>query len=156
MDKIASFQIDHDKLGQGIYLSRIDGKFKNIKTWDLRLTKPNTEPHLDSAVAHTIEHLAATVLRNHPQYKNNIIYFGPMGCLTGFYLLTEGLDSETVVPLVKETFEKVSDWADEIPGAARKDCGSYKLHDLPGAKKAAGKFVADLAAVWDGSVNYKP
>ena len=127
MEKIASFTIDHLKLVPGVYVSRKDTIGKEvITTFDLRMTSPNDEPVMNTAEVHTIEHLAATFLRNHPVYGDKTIYFGPMGCRTGFYLLLAGdLTSKEIVPLMIEMFEFIRDFKDEVPGASPKDCGNY-------------------------------
>ena len=123
MEKIASFTIDHLKLKPGVYVSRRDRVgAETITTFDLRMTSPNEEPVMNTAEIHTIEHLGATFLRNHPVYKDKTIYFGPMGCRTGFYLLLAGeLESEDIVPLMVEMFEFIRDFHDEVPGASPKD-----------------------------------
>ena len=127
MEKIASFTVDHIKLQPGIYVSRKDTVGQEvITTFDLRMTSPNEEPVMNTAEMHTIEHLGATFLRNHPVYKDKTIYFGPMGCRTGFYMLLAGdYTSKDVVGLVTELFEFVRDFKGEVPGAAAKDCGNY-------------------------------
>ena len=123
MEKIASFTIDHIKLQPGVYVSRKDTVgTETITTFDLRMTSPNEEPVMNTAEVHTIEHLGATFLRNHPTYKDKTIYFGPMGCRTGFYLLLAGdLSSREIVPLIVEMFEFIRDFKDEVPGASPKD-----------------------------------
>ena len=133
MEKIASFTIDHLKLVPGVYVSRKDTIGREvITTFDLRMTSPNDEPVMNTAEVHTIEHLAATFLRNHPVYGNKPIYFGPMGCRTGFYLLLAGdLTSKEIVPLMIEMFEFIRDFKDEVPGASPKDCGNYLYMNLP-------------------------
>ena len=127
MEKIASFTIDHIKLQPGVYVSRKDHiGTEVITTFDLRMTSPNEEPVMNTAEVHTIEHLGATFLRNHPVYKDKTVYFGPMGCRTGFYLLLAGdWNSEDIVPLVIEMFEFIRDYEDEVPGASPRDCGNY-------------------------------
>ena len=139
MEKIASFTIDHIKLQPGIYVSRKDTiGAEVITTFDLRMTSPNEEPVMNTAEMHTIEHLAATYLRNHPDYKEKTIYFGPMGCRTGFYLLLAGdLTSSMIVPLMTEMFEFIRDFSGEVPGASAKDCGNYLDMNLPMAKYLA-------------------
>ena len=139
MEKIASFTIDHLKLVPGVYVSRKDTIGKEvITTFDLRMTSPNDEPVMNTAEVHTIEHLAATFLRNHPVYGNKTIYFGPMGCRTGFYLLLAGdLTSKEIVPLMIEMFEFIRDFKDEVPGASPKDCGNYLDMNLPMANYLA-------------------
>ena len=143
MEKIASFTIDHIKLQPGIYVSRKDNiGTEIITTFDLRMTSPNEEPVMNTAEMHTIEHLAATYLRNHPDYKEKTIYFGPMGCRTGFYLLLAGdLTSVQIVPLIIEMFEFIRDFSGEIPGASAKDCGNYLDMNLPMAKFLAKKYL---------------
>lgn len=133
MERIKSFCVDHTKLTKGVYVSRIDG---NLITYDLRMTQPNVEPALDPKAAHTIEHIGATLLRN-GQYKDQIIYFGPMGCMTGFYLIVRDLKQDEVVCLVKDVFEQIASWQGEIPGAKKEECGNYTYMDLEQAKKAA-------------------
>ena len=143
MEKIASFTIDHIKLTPGIYVSRTDHiGAETITTFDLRMTSPNDEPVMNTAEMHTIEHLAATFLRNHPDYKDKTIYFGPMGCRTGFYLLLAGdLSSEEIVPLMIEMYEFIRDYHDEVPGASAKDCGNYLDMNLPMANYLAKKYL---------------
>ena len=133
MEKITSFTIDHILLEPGLYVSRIDRVGQEaLTTFDLRLTKPNDEPVMNTAEVHTIEHLAATFLRNHPQWKDRVIYFGPMGCRTGFYLILAGeLTSRQVLPLVTECFRFIADYRGEVPGASAKDCGNYLDMNLP-------------------------
>ncbi len=145
MEKIASFTIDHIKLQPGLYVSRVDrvGN-ESVTTFDLRLTSPNEEPVLGTAEAHTIEHLAATYLRNEPVWKDKILYFGPMGCRTGFYLLVAGKwTSEQILPLVKSCFRFIADYSDAVPGASARDCGNYLDMNLPMANYW-GKRYADL------------
>lgn len=137
MERIKSFCVDHTKLKKGIYQSRVDG---DITTWDIRMTEPNNEPALDPKAAHTIEHIGATILRN-SDVRDKIIYFGPMGCMTGFYLLTRGLDLLAVEPIIIDTFKKIANWEGEIPGARPEECGNYTYMNLPGAKAAAKHFV---------------
>lgn len=146
MEKITSFTIDHLKLVPGLYVSRKDLVNGNpITTFDLRLTNPNEEPVMNTAEMHTIEHLAATFLRNHKDYKEKVLYFGPMGCRTGFYLLLAGqYESKDIVPLMREMFTFISDYHDEIPGASAKDCGNYLDMNLPMARFAAKKYIKDV------------
>lgn len=143
MEKIASFTIDHNKLQPGIYVSRKDYVGAEvITTFDLRMTSPNEEPVMNTAEIHTIEHLAATFLRNHPLYKDKTIYFGPMGCRTGFYLLLAGdLTSADIVPLMVEMYEFIRDFEGEVPGASPKDCGNYLDMNLGMAKYLAKKYL---------------
>ena len=146
MEKIASFTIDHLKLVPGVYVSRKDTIGKEvITTFDLRMTSPNDEPVMNTAEVHTIEHLAATFLRNHPVYGDKTIYFGPMGCRTGFYLLLAGdLSSKEIVPLMIEFFEFIRDFNDEVPGASPKDCGNYLDMNLPMANYLAKRYLDNV------------
>ena len=146
MEKIASFTIDHLKLVPGVYVSRKDTIGKEvITTFDLRMTSPNDEPVMNTAEVHTIEHLAATFLRNHPVYANKTIYFGPMGCRTGFYLLLAGnLTSKEVIPLMIEMFEFIRDFNGEVPGASAKDCGNYLDMNLPMANYLAKRYLDNV------------
>ena len=146
MDKITSFTIDHNKLQPGIYVSRKDkAGDATITTFDLRMTRPNNEPVMNTAEMHAIEHLGATFLRNHPVYGSKIIYFGPMGCRTGFYLLLCGdFESVDIVPLMVEMFEFIRDFEGEIPGAQPKDCGNYLDMNLPMAKYLARKYLDEV------------
>lgn len=146
MEKIVSFTIDHLKLVPGVYVSRKDTIGKEvITTFDLRMTSPNDEPVMNTAEVHTIEHLAATFLRNHPVYGNKTIYFGPMGCRTGFYLLLAGdLTSKEIVPLMIEMFEFIRDFKDEVPGASPKDCGNYLDMNLPMANYLAKRYLDNV------------
>lgn len=133
MEKITSFTIDHIKLKPGLYVSRKDRVgAEMVTTFDLRLTSPNDEPVMNTAEVHTIEHLAATYLRNEPQWKDKVLYFGPMGCRTGFYLLLAGdYTSEDVLGLVRDCFRFIRDYQGEVPGASAKDCGNYLDMNLP-------------------------
>ena len=146
MEKIASFTIDHIKLQPGIYVSRKDrvgGQV--ITTFDIRMTSPNEEPVMNTAELHAMEHLAATYLRNQPDFKDKVIYWGPMGCRTGNYLLINGdYDSKDIVPLMIETFEFIRDFEGEIPGATPKDCGNYLDMNLGMAKYLAKKYLDDV------------
>lgn len=146
MEKIASFTIDHLKLKPGVYVSRRDRVgAETITTLDLRMTSPNEEPVMNTAEIHTIEHLGATFLRNHPVYKDKTIYFGPMGCRTGFYLLLAGeLESEDIVPLMVEMFEFIRDFHDEVPGASPKDCGNYLDMNLGMANFLADRYLKNV------------
>lgn len=137
MERIKSFCVDHTKLKKGIYLSRLDG---DLYTWDIRMTEPNNEPALDPKAAHAIEHIGATLLRN-SSVADKIVYFGPMGCMTGFYLITRDLDMLASVPVIMDTFKKIADWEGEIPGAKPEECGNYTYMDLEGAKAAAKHFI---------------
>lgn len=157
MDKIPSFTIDHNRLLRGIYVSRKDQVGgETVTTFDIRMKEPNREPVLHPGALHTIEHLAATYLRNDEQWKDRIVYWGPMGCLTGNYLLMRGdLRSEDIVDLMRRTFMFVADFDGDIPGAAPKDCGNWLLHDLPMARWEARKFVNEvLNVVKPENLNY--
>lgn len=150
MEKIASFTIDHNRLLRGVYVSRRDTTPSGdvITTFDVRLTEPNREaPHSPQSL-HTIEHLAATYLRNSPEWKDRIVYWGPMGCCTGNYLIMQGaLEPEQIVPLLKDTFAFIADFEGDIPGATPKDCGNYTFNDLPAAKKDAKRFLDEVLNV---------
>ncbi len=139
MEKITSFTIDHLRLVPGLYVSRIDQvEGRPITTFDIRMTNPNEEPVMNTAEVHTIEHLGATFLRNHKIFADKTIYFGPMGCRTGFYLLLAGqYTSEEIVPLMREMFTFIADFEGEVPGACAKDCGNYLDMNLPMAKYLA-------------------
>lgn len=141
--KIASFTIDHIQLLPGIYVSRQDKVGAEvITTFDLRLTRPNMEPVMNTAEVHTIEHLAATYLRFEEKWKDKVVYFGPMGCRTGFYLILAGdYESKDIVQLVTETFEYIRDFDGDVPGATPKDCGNYLDMNLPMAKYLAKKYL---------------
>ena len=143
MEKITSFTIDHIRLVPGVYVSRVDhvGEYP-ITTFDIRMTSPNDEPVMNTAEMHTIEHLAATFLRNHKEYEDKIIYFGPMGCRTGFYLLLSGkYESKEIIPLLKEMFAFIANFNGEIPGASAKDCGNYLDMNLPMARYLATRYL---------------
>ena len=142
MERIASFTVDHNKLLPGMYLSRMDG---DIATYDLRFVKPNTPPFLEIPAVHTIEHLFATFVRN-STLKDGVIYFGPMGCRTGFYLLTLRLPYDEVLALLRECIPAALA-LEEIPGAKREECGNYLEHDLPAAKKELAAYLAVLEAL---------
>ncbi len=146
MEKIASFTIDHTRLFPGIYVSRKDNVNGNIiTTFDLRVTRPNYEPVMNTAEIHTIEHLAATYLRNHQDYKEKTIYFGPMGCRTGFYLLLAGdYESKDIVELMVDMFMFISKYDGEVPGASAKDCGNYLDMNLPMARYVAKKYLDNV------------
>lgn len=142
MEKIPSFTIDHIRLLRGIYVSRRDNVGGEvITTFDVRMKEPNREPVLSPSAIHTIEHLAATFLRNHPVWADRIIYWGPMGCLTGNYLIVKGdLTSAEILPLVKEAFAFVAAYEGDVPGATARDCGNYLLMNLPEARWEARKY----------------
>ena len=145
MEKIASFQVDHTKLLPGLYVSRRDGgEERPVTTFDLRFTRPNREPVMDVPAIHTIEHLGATFLRNSAR-KDEVIYFGPMGCRTGFYLVMFGrLDAENALPLVREMLRFILDFEGPIPGASPKECGNYRDQNPDMAKFYARKYLAAL------------
>lgn len=147
MKRITSFSVDHTKLKKGIYISRIDD---NLTTFDIRMCTPNIDEPLDPKAAHTIEHIGATLLRN-SKYKDHIIYFGPMGCMTGFYLITKGLEFEMIIQIVKKTFEQIAHWNQDIPGAKRQECGNYTYMDLNKAKEAARFFINSS---WEHQYHY--
>ena len=146
MKKIPSFTINHLKLLRGIYVSRKDYLGKDVvTTFDIRMKEPNREPAISQPALHTIEHLAATFLRNHPEWGNKIIFWGPMGCCTGNYLLLRGdLESKDIVNLMKETFTFISEYECDIPGANARDCGNYMLNNLPMAKWEAKKYLKEV------------
>ena len=149
MEKISSFTVDHILLQPGVYVSRKDqvGK-ETVTTFDLRFISPNEEPVLNTAEIHTIEHLAATFLRNDPVWKERILYFGPMGCRTGFYLLVAGdYNSEDILQLLRDCFRFVADFEGEIPGASAKDCGNYLDMNLPMAKYWGKRYASLLANI---------
>ena len=156
MEKIASFTIDHIRLLPGLYVSRKDKVgTETVTTFDLRVTKPNDEPVMNTAEVHTIEHLAATFLRNEPTWRDKVIYFGPMGCRTGFYLLLAGdYNSEDIVDLVKACFCFVRDFHGEVPGASAKDCGNYLDMNLPMANYWGGKYAALLENIGPERLHY--
>ena len=143
MEKIESFTINHMVLEPGIYVSRKDNIGKEVvTTFDLRMTRPNFEPVMNTAEVHTIEHLGATFLRNHEEYKDKTVYFGPMGCRTGFYLILAGdYKSQDIVPLIREMYEFIRDFEGEVPGACAKDCGNYLDMNLSMAKYLADKYL---------------
>ena len=146
MEKIKSFTVDHLRLVPGVYVSRVD--YVNaypVTTFDLRMTSPNDEPVMNTAEVHTIEHLGATFLRNHETYADKTIYFGPMGCRTGFYLILAGeYTSADIVPLMQEMFGFIADFEGDVPGAAAKDCGNYLDMNLPMARYLARKYLDEV------------
>lgn len=156
MEKITSFTIDHIKLLPGLYVSRKDRVGSEIvTTFDLRFTKPNDEPVMNTAEIHAIEHLAATFLRNHSQWKERVLYFGPMGCRTGFYLLLSGdYISKDILPLMIECFQFIRDYRGEIPGASAKDCGNYLDLNLSMANYWAGRYSTILENITEDRLNY--
>ena len=146
MKKITSFTIDHLRLVPGLYVSRKDsvGEYP-VTTFDIRMTNPNEEPVMNTAEVHTIEHLGATFLRNHEVYGERTLYFGPMGCRTGFYLLLSGdYESEDIVPLMKEMFTFIAEYTGEVPGACAKDCGNYLDMNLGMARYLAAKYLNEV------------
>ncbi len=157
MEKITSFTIDHLRLVPGVYVSRKDlAGTQTVTTFDLRITRPNEEPVMNTAEVHTIEHLGATFLRNHPEFKDRVLYFGPMGCRTGFYLLLSGdYESADILPLIKEMFQFISTFEGEVPGASAKDCGNYLDMNLPMARFYAKKYLREvLDDPKDSQLNY--
>ena len=157
MEKITSFTIDHIELVPGIYVSRKDSVGSEVvTTFDIRMTSPNDEPVMNTAEMHAIEHLAATYLRNHKEFGPKILYFGPMGCRTGFYLLLIGdYQSSDIVDLLKELFAFIAEFDGEVPGACAKDCGNYLDMNLPMAKFLAKKYLTEvLTNITSEQLNY--
>ena len=156
MEKITSFTIDHIRLQPGLYVSRKDAVgAETVTTFDLRLTSPNEEPVMNTAEVHTIEHLAATYLRNDPAWKTKVLYFGPMGCRTGFYLLLHGdLSSQDVLPLVTDCFRFIRDFRGEVPGASPRDCGNYLDMNLSMANYWGRRYAALLENIPDDRLTY--
>lgn len=146
METIASFTIDHQKLLPGVYVSRKDSVGNDIvTTFDIRMTRPNYEPTMNTAEMHTIEHLAATFLRNHKDFGSKIVYFGPMGCRTGFYLILAGdYESKDIVDLLKELYTFMADFTGDVPGASAVECGNYLDMNLPMAKYLAKKYLTEV------------
>ena len=153
MKKIASFTVNHLSLLPGIYVSRKDhAGSETLTTFDIRITRPNFEPVINTAEIHTIEHLGATFLRNHPDYADKTIYFGPMGCRTGFYLILTGdYESRDIVPLIRQLFEFIADYEGEVPGASPRDCGNYLDMNLNMAKYTASRYIHEVLDVIDDS-----
>ena len=156
MEKITSFTIDHIRLQPGLYVSRKDAVgSETVTTFDLRLTSPNEEPVMNTAEVHTIEHLAATFLRNDSAWKDRVLYFGPMGCRTGFYLLLSGdLNSRDVLPLVTECFRFIRDYRGEVPGASPRDCGNYLDMNLSMANYWGRRYTALLENITPDRLTY--
>ena len=157
MDKIPSFTIDHERLLRGIYVSRKDAVGGEVvTTFDIRMKEPNREPALHNGAIHTIEHLAATYMRNDAEWKDRIVYWGPMGCLTGNYLLLRGdYEPEDIVDLMRRTFRFIADFNGEIPGTAPRDCGNYLLHDLPMARLESKKYLEEvLECITEANLHY--
>lgn len=156
MKKISSFTVDHLRLVPGLYVSRIDYVGENpVTTFDIRMTSPNDEPVMNTAEVHTIEHLGATFLRNHPDYASKTIYFGPMGCRTGFYLILAGeYSSADIVPLMQEMYAFIAGYEGEVPGACAKDCGNYLDMNLPMARYLAQKYLNVLNTITPAQLIY--
>jgi len=156
MEKITSFTIDHIRLQPGLYVSRKDAVgSETVTTFDLRLSSPNEEPVMNTAEVHTIEHLAATFLRNDPAWKDRVLYFGPMGCRTGFYLLLSGdLSSQDVLPLVTDCFRFIRDYRGEVPGASPRDCGNYLDMNLSMANYWGRRYTALLENITPDRLTY--
>ena len=150
MQRIKSFQIDHNTLHPGLYISRVDG---DITTYDLRFIRPNTPPFLSTPSMHTIEHLFATYVRNSPQ-KDEVIYFGPMGCRTGFYFLVRHIPPQQVIALVQQALAFIADYTGEIPGTTPAECGNYKEHDLETAKKDGAAMKKVLEQSQENQLDY--
>lgn len=147
MEKIASFRIDHLRLLRGVYVSRRDRTPSGdvITTFDVRLSEPNRQPALSPESLHAMEHLAATYLRNVPEWRDRVVYWGPMGCCTGNYLLMQGdLTPAEILPLLRDTFRFIAEYEGEVPGATSKDCGNYSYMDLPEAKRQARRFLDEV------------
>ncbi|MBQ8086422.1 MAG: S-ribosylhomocysteine lyase [Lachnospiraceae bacterium] len=156
MEKIASFTVNHLNLLPGVYVSRKDHVGSEvITTFDLRMTRPNYEPVMNTAEVHTLEHLGATFLRNHPVYKDKTIYFGPMGCRTGFYMVLAGdYESKDVIDIVKEMYEFMKDFEGDVPGACARDCGNYLDMNLPMARYVAAKYYDVLSDIDESRMIY--
>ena len=157
MKTIPSFTINHERLLRGIYVSRKDEVGGEVvTTFDIRMKAPNREPALHPGALHTIEHLAATYLRNDPEWAGRIVYWGPMGCLTGNYLLVKGdLEPKDIIELMRRTFAFIADFDGDVPGAAPRDCGNYLLHDLPMARLEARKYLDEvLDRITEENLNY--
>ena len=157
MERIASFQVDHIRLNRGIYISRIDEINGNYLTsFDIRMKLPNREPVINIAELHTMEHLGATFLRNHSVWKEKIVYFGPMGCRTGFYLILKGkLESKDIVELMKELYKFMAEFKGDIPGATAIECGNYLDQNLPMANYEAKKYLEEtLENLGEENLNY--
>jgi len=146
METIASFTVDHNKLLRGVYVSRVDPVGEDyVTTFDIRMKEPNREPVVDVPALHTIEHLGATFLRNHPQGQKDLIYFGPMGCRTGCYALFKGKKtSQEILPLIKELFSYMAGYQDKVPGTEAVECGNYLSHDLAMAQWESQKFLTEI------------
>lgn len=156
MEKITSFTVDHIRLQPGLYVSRKDTVgTETVTTFDLRLTSPNEEPVMNTAEVHTIEHLAATYLRNEPKWKESVLYFGPMGCRTGFYLLLKGdLSARDALPLVRDCFAFIGAYTGEVPGASARDCGNYLDMNLPMARLWGKRYATLLENITPDRLAY--
>lgn len=158
MEKIASFTVNHLDLDRGVFVSRRDRTPGGdvITTFDIRMKRPNREQALDPRAIHTIEHLAATYLRNEPAWRDRVVYWGPMGCLTGNYLILAGeYDSEDVLPLLRDTFRFIAGFEGEIPGATPRDCGNYSFNDLDKAREEARIYLTEvLLEPKESNLNY--
>jgi len=156
MDKIASFTVNHLELLAGVYVSRVDKVGDTeITTFDLRMKRPNLEPVIHTAEVHAIEHIGATFLRNNEDYKDRVIYFGPMGCRTGFYLILSGsYESVDIVPLVRDLFDFISKFEEEIPGATARDCGNYRDMNLPMARYEAKRYADQIEHITHDQLVY--
>ena len=154
MELIPSFSVDHTRMVPGIYESRVDFLgAETVTTFDIRLKKPNREPSVDPAAMHTMEHLVATWFRNNPEWKDRLIYWGPMGCLTGFYIIVKGRPAPSdMYPAILDSFRYVRDYEGEIPGAKPENCGKYLMHNLPMAKWEADLYVRYLETADRGSI----
>ena len=153
MERIASFRVDHTKLDRGMYLSRADGPDDQILTWDIRMKRPNQGDYLSSAAAHTLEHLFATKARS-SRWRENVVYVGPMGCLTGFYLVTVGLDAAAALALVQECFAWMAEYDGPIPGASAPECGNYRMMDPVAARREAAAMLPVLEALAPEDLHY--
>ena len=153
MKRIASFCVDHTKLRPGMYLSRQDGPDGIIRTWDIRMKRPKQGQYLSPAAAHTLEHLFATYARN-SRYAQSVVYVGPMGCLTGFYLLTTGLTDAEALDLVRSAFAWMAEYDGEIPGASAVECGNYRMMDPAAARQEAAAMLPVLQALDAGRLRY--
>ncbi|MDE6684471.1 MAG: S-ribosylhomocysteine lyase [Duncaniella sp.] len=158
MEKIASFTIDHERLLRGIYVSRRDLTPAGdvITTFDIRMTEPNRQPAMTPRSLHAMEHLAATYLRNRPDWRDRVVYWGPMGCCTGNYLLMQGkLESADIVDLIRDTMEFVAGYEGEIPGASARDCGNYTFMDIDSARRDARRYIDEvLDRITPDNLNY--
>lgn len=158
MKKIASFTVDHLRLLRGVYVSRRDVTPSGdvLTTFDVRMTEPNRQPALEPRTLHALEHLAATFLRNHPDWADRIVYWGPMGCCTGNYLIVNGdYSSADILPLLRETFEFVASWSGDIPGASPRDCGNYSFMDADDARLQARRYLDEvLLCPTEANLNY--